>query len=41
VATDMKAVGRWPAWAVTLVALAAWELFWGMRTRELRSTHAP
>jgi len=27
---DIDALGRWPAWALALVALAAWELFWGL-----------
>ena len=29
---DVAALGRWPAWAVTLVGLAAWELFWSLRS---------
>ncbi|MGH9164300.1 MAG: hypothetical protein ACRDZW_02155 [Acidimicrobiales bacterium] len=29
---DTAALGRWPAWAVTLVGLAAWELFWSLRS---------
>ncbi|MGI8985075.1 MAG: hypothetical protein ACR2HM_11200 [Acidimicrobiales bacterium] len=28
---DVEALGRWPAWALTLVGLAAWELFWSIR----------
>ncbi len=31
-AYDVAALGRWPAWAVTLVGLAAWELFWSLRS---------
>jgi len=30
---DVSSLGRWPAWALTLVALAVWELFWGMVPR--------
>ncbi len=29
---DVAVLGRWPAWAVTLVGLAAWELFWSLRS---------
>lgn len=30
-AYDVEALGRWPAWALTLVGLAAWELYWSVR----------
>ncbi len=30
-AYDIGSLGRWPAWALTLVGLAAWELFWSIR----------
>lgn len=30
---DVAAFGRWPLWAVALLAWAAWELFWGLRSR--------
>jgi len=36
-AYDIKSVGRWPTWAATLIALAAWELFWGLRSPMVRS----
>lgn len=29
---DVAVLGRWPAWAVTLLGLAAWELFWSLRS---------
>jgi peptidoglycan/LPS O-acetylase OafA/YrhL len=32
-AYDMKSVGHWPTWAATLIVLAAWELFWGLRSQ--------
>lgn len=28
---DFGAAGRWPAWAVSLLAVAGWELYWGLR----------
>ncbi len=27
---DVDGLARWPAWALALVALAAWEFFWGL-----------
>jgi len=29
---DAAALGRWPAWAIALVGLAVWELFWSLRS---------
>jgi len=34
---DVGALGRWPAWALSLLALAAWELFWGVGPRSVRA----
>jgi len=39
-AYDMRSVGHWPLWAATLVALAAWELFWGLRPEFVRTQPA-
>jgi len=39
-AYDVAAFGRWPAWALTLVAMAGWELFWGLRPGIRRSAVA-
>lgn len=36
---DVGALGRWPAWALSLLALACWELFWGVGPRSGR--HGP
>ncbi len=33
---DLGALGRWPAWALSLLALAGWELFWGIGSRSAR-----
>lgn len=33
---DVGFLGRWPAWALSLVALAGWELFWGLGPRSDR-----
>jgi hypothetical protein len=38
---DAPALGRWPAWAVTLVGLAAWELFWSLRSSAPARETAP
>lgn len=39
-AYDMKSVSEWPTWAATLIVLAAWELFWGLRSQRFRSRTA-
>lgn len=31
---DLAAFGRWPFWALALLAWAGWELFWGLRSTE-------
>jgi len=38
---DVGALGRWPAWALSLLALAVWELFWGVGHRSAREATAP
>ncbi len=38
---DVAALGRWPAWVLTLVALAGWELFWGVGPRSARHVATP
>lgn len=38
---DVAALGRWPAWALSLVALAGWELFWGVGPRSARHVATP
>jgi len=38
---DVGALGRWPAWALSLLALAGWELFWALGPRSARKTTAP
>ena len=35
-AYDFETLGRWPAWALSLVAVAVWELYWGVGPRRLR-----
>jgi len=31
---DVEALGRWPAWAATLVVMACWELIWALRASQ-------
>ncbi len=38
---DVAAFGRWPLWAFAMLAWAAWELFWGLRSSERPSAVAP
>ena len=37
---DVGALGRWPAWALSLLGLAAWELFWSVGPRSARGASA-
>ncbi len=37
---DIGALGRWPAWALSLLALAGWELFWAVGFRSARKATA-
>ncbi len=37
---DVGALGRWPAWALSLLALAGWELFWGVGPGSAREATA-
>ncbi len=37
---DVGSLGRWPVWALTLLALAVWELFWGVGSHSAREATA-
>jgi len=37
---DVGVLGRWPAWALSLLALAGWELFWALGPRSAHKTTA-
>lgn len=38
---DVGAFGRWPAWALSLVILAGWELLWGVGLDSTRPSTQP
>ena len=38
---DVATFGRWPLWAFAMLAWAAWELFWGLRSSGEPSAVAP